>query len=212
MKVAKVVIIFISDDWTRPVWQFPQQTLECLRTASTCQGSEAFYGWPAEPSEALAQLNRIAKYRIEALAKGQSGANILLGSSVYQHLVVPGFRRLNRFVQTGSPSSDAAKQFSISKGVATEIANGVGWDNVLFIYLPQKTELDTGPQSYGRKANAFIRRSGFAFVDGRAACGLSIGDYYIRDGHPNATGYAKIARCVQRAIEGAFRPLHYASP
>jgi hypothetical protein len=72
------------------------------------------------------------------------------------------------------------------------------------MYLPQKSELDAGPKWYGRKANDFILQSGFALVDGRAKCGLSIQDYYEHDGHPNASGYAKIGACVKRAIEGAF--------
>jgi hypothetical protein len=204
LNIEKAVILYISDDWTRPVWQFPQQTLDCLKAAAQCQGSEDFYGLPEDPIEAQAQITRIAQYRIDYLSRLRTSTNVIQRSSVYQKVVLPAFHRLYGFLQTGSFRSGADKQFEISKGVATNIVAELGRDNVLFMYLPEKSELDAGPKWYGRKANDFIAQSGFAFVDGHAKCGLSIQDYYERDGHPNASGYAKIGACVKSAIEGAF--------
>lgn len=207
LAIRKIVILFISDDWTRPVWQFPQQTLDCLKRGGRCMGFENFYGLPEEPLAAQGEVRRIARYRIEYLSEQRRGATLLARSAVWQHLVSPASRRVKGFLRTGSLQSDAAKQFAISKDVVTGIVNEVGRDNVLFMYIPQKTELGPGPNRYGRQATEFIRQSGLAFVDGRSVCGLSIGDYFRHDGHPNARGYAKIATCVERAIKEAFQPL-----
>jgi hypothetical protein len=204
IKVAKAVIIFISDDWNRPVRRFSQQELDCLRAAMRCNGSEDFYGLPENPIDAQAHINRIAQYRIRYLTQLRSRTNIIERSAVYRKLVTPALRRLNGFMQTGSVESEATKQLKTSKRVAATMVRELGRGNVLFIYLPQRYELGGGPNWYGKKANEFILKSGFAFVDGRAQCGLTVGDYYEHDGHPNAAGYEKIAACVRRAVERAF--------
>lgn len=207
VKVAKVVIIFISDDWTRPVWQFPQQTLDCLNVGAKCKGSEDFYGLPEDPIEAQLQVDRIARYRVDYLSELRSNANVVTRSSLYQKLVSPTFRRLGGFAETGSFRNVAGRQLENSKIVVTRLVNELGRDNVLFMYLPQKSELESGPRGHGKQATDFILQNGFAFVDGRAKCGLAMRDYYQRDGHPNSQGYAKIKTCVQIAVEGAFAPL-----
>jgi hypothetical protein len=207
ISIAKAVIIYISDDWNRPLWQLSQPTLECLKAAIRCQGPEEFYGLPEDPVAAEAQINRIAQYRIAYLSQLRDSTSILMRSAVYRKLLVPTLRRLNSALRTSSFQSEASRQLEISKQIATNIVTRLGRDNVLFIYLPQRYELDAGPNWYGKKANEFIRKNGFAFVDGRAECGLTAGDYYDHDGHPNAGGYAKIAACVKRAVEGAFHPL-----
>ena len=207
VEIAKLVIIFISEDWNRPVWQFPPQTLECLRSATECTGTEDFYGLPSDPIERQAQVNRIAQYRLDHLAESRSRTSFLERSAVYQKLVVPSFRRIGNFLRSGSLRSDASKQVDVSKSVATSLVNELGRGNVLFIFLPQKNELDAGPNAYGREAIDFILQGEFQFVDGRAACGLSSGDYHELDGHPNAEGYAKIRSCVEHAVQDAFQPL-----
>lgn len=206
VKIAKVVILFISDDWARFVWQFSPRALECLKAAAQCKGSEEYYGLSEDPIEAQREVSRIAQYRADYLLRLQSGTNVISRSAVYQYLVMPQFDRLTRFRRTGSFEDRDSRQFEINKGVATRMVTELGRDNVLFMYLPQKDELVTGPKSLGRRANDFIRESGFRFVDGRAQCGLSIQNFHERDGHPNESGYAKIATCVRRAIDDAFHP------
>ena len=50
-----------------------------------------------------------------------------------------------------------------------------------------------------------IRQAGGRLYDGFAGCGLTRGDYHLHDRHPNAQGYAKIARCVGEAVETLAR-------
>jgi hypothetical protein len=206
LHVAKVVIIFISEDWTRVVWQFSRARLQCLKAGAMCAGPEDFYGLSEDPVEAEAQINHIARYRVDYLSRSARETNVISGSSTYKNVVSPTLDRLMRFRYTRSFETRESKQFEKSKQAVARIVEAVGRDNVLFIYLPEKNELTTGPLSFGRKANEFILQNGFAFVDGRAKCGLSIRDYYERDGHPNSNGYEKIRACVRSAIDGAFHP------
>jgi len=205
-RITKAVVIFISEDWTRVVWQFSRNRLQCLHTGAMCEGPEDFYGLSEDPIEAKAQIDHIARYRVDYFSRLREGTNAISRSATYTNLVLPTFDRLMRFRYTGSFETRDSKQFETSTKVAAGLVADLGRENVLFIYLPQKNELDTGPRSFGRQAHDFIVQSGFAFVDGRAKCGLSIRDYYERDGHPNEHGYAKIASCVQDAVATAFRP------
>ena len=209
LMITKTVIIFISDDWNRPVWQFPDQTLRCLNVAALCEGPEEFYGVPEKPAEAREHIGRIARYRVDYLSHNR---NPLERSAVYRRLVTPAVRRFEGFFETGSLQGEASKQLDVSKRIAASIVTKLGRDNVVFIYLPQRYELGSGPNWYGRKAKEFILQQGFWFVDGRARCGLVPRDYYEHDGHPNPSGYRKITACVRRAAEEAFAPLRGSHP
>jgi hypothetical protein len=169
-----------------------------------CAGPEDFYGLSEDPGEAKAQINHIAQYRLDYLSRLARETNLISGSATYKNLVSPTFDRLMRFRYSRSFETRDSKQFETSKQVVARMVAEMGRDNVLFMYLPEKNELGSGPQSFGRKANEFILQNGLAFVDGRATCGLSLQDYYERDGHPNANGYAKIATCVRHAVDAAF--------
>jgi len=201
VKIEKVAMIFISDDWTRFVWQYSPAALRCLKSGAGCTGSEDYYGLSEDPREAQAQVDRIARYRVDFL----SAQSVLVRSALYRNVVKPTSEALTRYRYTGTFQSRDTRQFEINKRVAAQLVETLGRGNVVFFYLPQKDELDRGPKWIGRQAIDFIRQEGFAFVDGRATCGLTIQDYYEHDGHPNATGYGKIGTCVQHAIEGAFQ-------
>jgi hypothetical protein len=204
--ITKAVVIFISEDWTRVVWHFSPGRLQCLKAGATCEGPEDFYGLSEDPVEAKAQVNHIARYRIDYLSRLRDGTNVISRSSTFKNLVSPTFDRVMRYRYTGSFETRDSRQFETSTKVVAGMVAELGRDNVVFIYLPQKSELDTGPQSFGRKANEFILQNGFAFVDGRAKCGLTLQDNYGRDGHPNPNGYSKIAACVRNAVDAAFHP------
>src|SRR5262249_2294776 len=46
---AKLVVIFISDDFGRYKWNFPDAQLDCLRNISHCEGNESFFRLPPAP-------------------------------------------------------------------------------------------------------------------------------------------------------------------
>jgi hypothetical protein len=51
IRIQKIVVLFISDDYNRDIWQFPDQVLQCLSVASNCRGDEGVY--PLPPVEEL---------------------------------------------------------------------------------------------------------------------------------------------------------------
>jgi hypothetical protein len=205
LNVSKVVMIYIGDDWHRPVWQFPNGTLACLASSAQCIGDENFYGLPADSVAAAAIVERIATYRTRQLLERQASTPLLQRTALYKRLGAPLQAKLKRRIR-GTPTEGDIflAQVDVAERVVTEMVEQIGRQNVLFIYLPQRQELSRGPDYYGKRANDFITRSGYSLMDGRAQCGLLDGDYHPHDGHPNAKGYAKIEACVRRATQQAF--------
>lgn len=195
--VKKAVIIFISDDWYRAVWQITDRDLECIRSAARCTGSNFFFGLPANPAEAGVQIKRMAKERGDALAEQMSGLNAFKASAIYRSLLVPASRWWSH-----SDGAESEARFKASEDSLLALAARLGRRNLLLIHLPEKHELNGGPDSSGRRGREFIRRNGLPFADGFKECGLKMTDYHQRDGHPNSVGYDKIRRCIERLVGG----------
>lgn len=87
------------------------------------------------------------------------------------------------------------------------MAQAVGRQNIIFIQLPQKDELNSSLDSLSERGRSFIRHSGLKYVDGSKECQLTIEDFHVHDGHPNSAGYRKILDCVERVVKGALEPL-----
>ena len=198
-KVQKVVIIFISEDWIRPLFQFPPQMLDCLEHAARCTGHELFHPLSGDAAADLEEAQRVALQRRGYLLRPQ---HLIEQSVMLRKLLIPAYQNLSKLVMGVPTRMDV--QFDRSEKAIQEIATQLGPGNLLFIHLPQKDEVDSGPNFLGKMARDFIRQNGFAFVDGFEKCGLTAADFLIHDGHPNAQGYGKISACVESAVAAHF--------
>jgi hypothetical protein len=147
------------------------------------------------------QINRIARARIDYLAEKKSEQNVFRASAIYQRLLLPAYH-----LWWPDLKEEHEMQFGRSKNAILNMATKLGSQNLLFIQLPQKDELDSGPDSMARRGRDFIRRNGFVFVDGFEKCGLQMTDFHLHDGHPNASGYRKVEECVYRSVMQVFHP------
>jgi hypothetical protein len=103
-------------------------------------------------------------------------------------------------------------QFESNKSAALRLVADLGASNVLFIHMPQKDELHSGPNALGKEAMRYLRGSGLMVADGFEKCQLSIADFHPHDGHPNAVGYGKLEKCVRESVEEAFHLPRTPSP
>ena len=197
--IRKIVVIFISSDWTRAVWQMSNHDLNCLKQPTQCDGSNNFLGLPANPADAEHQIHRIATERMNYLARNQ---NIFEASAIYQRLLHPAYSRWWPYRKSATET-----QFEKSKDAIREMTRAVGNQNIVFIQLPQKDELASGLDSLSERGQSFIRQSGLKYVDGNKECQLTIEDFHVHDGHPNSAGYRKILDCVERSVRNAFEPM-----
>ena len=173
--------------------------LECIRSPSRCDGANNFYGLFHDPSEAEAEIHRIAVERVKYVAEKARQQNIVQGSAIYQRLLKPAYLLWSPFRTANSKA-----QFERSKTAIQKMAGAVGVKNILFIELPAKGELSPPYDYFSKRGRDFIRQSGLSYIDGFKECPLTISDYHTHDGHPNAAGYRKIEYCIERSVKGAF--------
>ena len=184
--IEKVIIVFISNDWVRPVWQMPSRTLNCLADWQACTGDENFYGLPDSSEAKNEQLGKISDYRL--------------------HGPMSLKRRLRtfatvRFIWNAGSTIIHRGQIARSKAAASDLVNNLGRDNTLFIHLPQKDELLNGLSPLGRHVQEYLRSEDYRFEDGFLQCQLEISDFHPNDGHPTATGYNRIQACIETAVK-----------
>jgi hypothetical protein len=203
-KIAKAVVIFISADWWREVWQFSDSALQCLRNSSACKGSDSFLALPPDPGQAERQIERIASERIDYVTSQRAEENFLHRSALYHKVLAPAYR-------AWWPKPEDQAQFEKSKQAIRRLVGKLGAENILFIHLPQKNELGAEPSLIARQGTDFLRQNGLQFVDGFQRCGLTPSDFHVRDGHPNAVGYSKIENCIDHSIRETFRLITPAS-
>jgi hypothetical protein len=75
-----------------------------------------------------------------------------------------------------------------SRAAIAEFIKTYGPENVAFIHLPRKEEIDSGPDVFGLKARRAIQEAGVRLFDGFKLCGLVAADYHPNDLHPNSRG------------------------
>lgn len=186
--IRKAVVLFISDDYHRPVWDVPPQTLACLSALSSCHADESyFYRLPA-PDEMSAWIAKVRSAREPAKIRLKMKVSALLPASysVYRY-----FRQQIVFAKAERGSAAAI----------AELIRIYGSKNIAFIHLPEKDELEVGPRKLGLRARRAIEDAGGTVFDGFTLCKMTAADYYPNDEHPNKSGYSKIAACAAAVIK-----------
>jgi hypothetical protein len=187
IQIRKLVVLFISDDYHRPVWHILPDDFECLSGSPLCR-VEGSYFYRLPPQEELSSW--IAKVRA---ARGPMRPHLKLSVAALlpaTHSVYTHFRQLIML----------AKAEQESHAAIAELVRIYGRENVAFLHLPQKDELGQGPNSLGLEARRAIEDAGGKLFDGFKLCQLTAADYYEHDDHPNKGGYTKIAACAANVI------------
>lgn len=191
VKVKKVAVIFISDDYRRTVWNFPAKVIACLSKIENCVGDEGYF--PIPPDQELKSfLQKMQDFRTQEYAikdTRQSEKWIRRYLSSVHHAWE--FTKQNFQIHFRSKSPEVIEQLTKKYG-----------DGMIFIHLPTKDEILAGnqPDDLGLLAREHIQQQGGKVFDGFSQCGLNAADFYQSDPHPNEGGYSKIEQCVSRAL------------
>ena len=183
--IKKLVVVLISDDYERPVWNFPPHVLECLSNYLACVGDEEFYGMPPD-SGRQAFLEMLRNYKDPLVSRAR-----LRGLLPATTLAYGQARRL-----AGAAMADDARDSRQIRFFTDRYG-----ENMIFVHLPELEELRDGLDETGLAVREAIRQSGARLFDGFKHCGLTVEDFYVHDHHPNAAGYVKIADCVREAAK-----------
>ncbi len=181
--VSKVVVLFISDDYQRPVWNVPSQVFKCISSPSLCRVEQSYFYRLPPPGEMGSLIARVRDGRrpMKPHLKFSASALFPASSSVYVYL-----KQLVTHAQAERGS----------RAAISELVKRYGRENVAFLHLPQKDEIAGGPNDLGLAARRAIEAAGGTLFDGFKLCQMTPSDYYLNDEHPNAHGYSKIATCT----------------
>jgi len=194
IRIRKLVVLFISDDYRRPAWNISPGELRCFSDLSLCRVEEGvFFRYRLPPPEELASW--VAKIRTGRVATLKARGKALLPAT---HRV---YKRLRELLRLSPQMARDERGEQESRAAITEFIKKYGPENVAFIHLPQKEEIDSGPDDLGLKARRSIQEAGGKLFDGFKLCRLIAADYHPNDLHPNSRGYAKIAACVMSIIK-----------
>jgi hypothetical protein len=192
IQIDKVVVPFISDDYQRVVWNFPNQVLDCLGDIKNCKGNEGYFPLP-KIDEVETFVNQLRGFRDKEYEVKQT-----IKEQRFFRKYFPSLRFIWKFLK-----NDYKLRFANSNSEAIDFLIKKYGKRIVFLHLPTNEEIEVGniPNYVGMLAREKIKNAGGELIDGFKACGLESSDYFIYDPHPNPKGYKKISSCVKKAID-----------
>ena len=175
-KPAKLLVVFITHDFYRPDWLFPEQQLACLAHRGDCTGQ---FWYPI--SDAMAPL-AAERYALRSPQLGKSGMSKLL-----RYHLTASFTLFERFKRRTESDSQSLQD---SLAIITELAARYP---LKLIWVNEKSETEAPePRTqrlWDRLAALDVTR-----------CTIPADGFLERDGHPNARGYGVLKACVERVV------------
>jgi hypothetical protein len=190
--IDKVVVLFISDDYQRVVWNFPNPVLDCLGDIKKCNGNEGYFPLPKK-DEVEVFVNQLRGFRDKEYEGKQD-----IREQRFFRKHFPSLRFIWKYVK-----NDYKLRFANSNSAAIEFLIKKYGNRIVFLHLPTNEEIERGnmPNYVGTLAREKISHLGGGLIDGFKACGLETSDFFVNDPHPNPMGYKKISSCVKKAID-----------
>ncbi len=192
IRIHKVVVPFISDDYQRLVWNFPDRVLNCLGNIDKCKGDEGYFPRPPGLDEQAFVL-KLRQFRDAEYSNKQATRERRFFRKYFPSL---------HFIW-GYIKSEYKIRFTNTNSSAIEFLSDRYGKNIIFLHIPTQEELEHGQTAnhLGQLAKKKIDGLGSKLVDGFKVCGLKSTDYFKNDPHPNPNGYKKIAACVGKMIQ-----------
>ena len=191
INTRKLLVLFISDDYTRDVGNIRQDVFSCLDSLSSCPDRDNYMMYRLPPAQDLPFW--VDRIRTERATRG----GVTERATKLAATLLPATHQVYRFLKAKFSRNAAAERGS--RAAIAEFVQRYGADNVTFVHLPQKDET-SGPNEIGWLARSAIEDAGGKLYDGFKLCDLTPADYHVHDGHPNAQGYGKIAHCVAAIV------------
>ena len=190
--IGRVVVPFISDDYQRVVWNFPNQVLACLGDIKNCNGKEGYFPLP-KIDEMEVFVNQLRSFRDKEYEVKQA-----IKEQRFFRKYFPSLRFIWKYLK-----NDYKLRFANSNSEAIDFLIKKYGKRIVFIHIPTQEEIEHGniPNYVGILAQEKIKNVGGELIDGFKACGLETSDYLINDPHPNPMGYKKISSCVKKVID-----------
>ena len=193
--INKLIILFISSDIERNVWNFSQNNLECLENYNNCKKNQIFYGMPENDSEILSFLHYVFLQRFKEENKNRLSFFFKNNFPNIRELIHKARNQIRNFKKkTSQAKIDNAE--TIAR--LTKKYN----ENILFLHIPEKEEIFKNLMSKsGLDTKVIINKNNGKYIDLQKKCKFNLSDYYKFDGHFNSYGYIKLEKCIQNILK-----------
>jgi len=187
IKIEYLVIIFIGNNYERPILTFSDLQINCLKFYEKCRGDEIFYGQPLD-DDIDSFLSTLTAYREK--------------NSFHKKNYFPYTNRILSFLKLNFLET---KEIKASRKTLDNFISKFG-AKLLFIHITEKNEASRGKNSFmSNKVINDIKKKSSKFSE----CKLTNSDFLIYDNHPNKEGYKKISDCVTFNIKKEFNLSSY---
>ena len=183
--LKKILIVFISDDFRRGAFTWPQDALECLHDQSKCDPQMPYF-----PMQLKAEAKSIVNART-ADAKKSSFKRFVRSTLPYSSYLIASMLDLNRY------KDEETENY----GAIQEIIQLLGANSVKFLHIQMQEEINNYTPR-GRRAQAAIQKAGGTLLIGTELCPMDAGDFHPQEGHPNQAGHEKLVLCLKKVIKG----------
>jgi hypothetical protein len=187
IKYNTVNVIFVSPDVNRPIWNFSDKLLNCLRYQKCINTFSQFYGYEFHKKTQQDLEEDVLKYYIQTPRKLLEKSAFLLTA----YLVIK--RTLNIKNDKGVVSLEI-NQIKENNLVAIKSLVNKGSIKGKVYWIPTKQEVNDSKQSSLTKEVVLWLENNN--IDVVLCNDLIISDFHIHDMHPNKKGYVKIRRCI----------------
>lgn len=193
--IKKLVVVFISDDWYRSVWNFDRQQLACLNEVGPCRETEVLYS-SMKPEQDIVSLIRAAKLR-----DGEREQQYFWRTRLRTVNVVSKAAQVidEKLVPLSDKQKDRRDHYLTAQQAFGSMAANFDRDSVRLVNVTMVEETSGAPNPETQEVLEWLGKQGYNV----SRCPLSRDEFLRYDGHPNETGYKRLRGCVQDAIEAA---------
>jgi hypothetical protein len=207
--IKQIYIIFISGDWLRGRWHAEENSglyfipMEENHLNKKDKSTHIYFIDRYMDQQAILKKAGQLKSSSRQLTNVGNYEGLYVYRSIKRLRVWIGAIRRKIFGLEELDISDVDRyKLNKSNEKLNLIVSHYGKENITTIHLPSREEVINGKYNYfGRLVREFIVSSNISYFDGLKLCGLSKDDFYKYDGHPNASGYAKIRRLVENLLK-----------
>ncbi len=208
--IKQIYIIFISGDWLRKRWYAEENSglyftpiVEENHFNKQDKSTHIYFIDRYMDQKAILKKARQLKASTRQSINISSYEDLYVYRSINRLRVWIGAIRRKIFSLGKIDISDGDRyELNKSKEKFNRIVSQYGKHNIITIHLPTREEVINGKyNNIGKLFREIINSRNISYFDGLKLCGLSKEDYYKYDGHPKASGYAKIRRLIEGLLK-----------
>jgi hypothetical protein len=202
VKVERLLVIAISNDFKREAWNWSQSQLACLDHGACPPDNESGLWLPLASGESNPEL-------IERAARRFSERFADAGPFYHLRMFLKQHSYLYKFIDRAASTVKAMIKGSGPRAAGIRLENEAALDSFKALGIPLHVLVILQRDEVGLWGDNADTVAALAVLDAHSVthsrCRLAQGDFLPNDGHPNRAGYDKVAVCAHDVLDRMAR-------